>query len=173
MVLGRRGGGGIHIPIIGLYLTPTAIILIVLVLVSVFILPLTPTLRVAFTIRTTNSQPTLTIIDQAYAKVSLFATSSATKGNITLSYLAGSQGTYYLTIAILYGGTYSSGAYSGGTVLSQGTFYSLGDGEYQIYVAYFPRFGEQPNIPYLLIFNLYYQNGQVAVNGLFVTIYPT
>ncbi len=169
-----RVGGGIHVPGVGLYLTPTAILFIVVISLTILLLPLSPTLRVTFSIaKSMNGQPTLTIDNSFYSKASFFATSGATKGNITLSYVTGSQGPYTLSISILYGGTYSYGAYSGGAVLSSATFYSLGDGQYQIYVAYLPRFGEQPNIPYLLIFNLYYQNGQVAVNGLFVTIYPT
>lgn len=149
-----------------------AIVLILLVVFVFFIVPLSPTLKLAFQIKT-DGTPMLNIIDRTYAKVSLFSIWNATKGNIALSYIAGSQGSYTLTISILYGGTYSYGAYSGGALLSSATFSSLGDGNYQIYVAYLPRFGEQPNIPYLLILNLYYPNGQVAVNGLFVTIYPT
>jgi uncharacterized membrane protein len=89
--LGRRGGRGLHVPVIGLYLTPAAIVIIVLVVLAIFFLPFSPTLRVTFAIKTTNGQAALTIVDQAYAKVSLFATSSTTKGNITLLIALNSQ----------------------------------------------------------------------------------
>jgi len=136
------------------------VVLVLVVLFSFVAFPLSPTLRASFRITTPpQSPPTMEVVDASYSKTPLLAT--ATQGNITVSYLEGTQGYYSLTIVITYGGT----------VLSFGTYSSLGDGLYEMYVAYFPRFGEQPATPYSVTFSLSYSNG-IAIGDLTLPIYP-
>jgi hypothetical protein len=99
------------------------------------------------------------IVEAAYGKTPLLG---SIQGNITVSYLEAKPGYYSLTIVITYGGT----------VLSFGSYSSLGDGLYEMYVVYFPRFGEQSAIPYSIAFSLSYSNG-IAIGDLTLPIYPT
>jgi hypothetical protein len=99
------------------------------------------------------------VVDASYSKTPLLG---STPGNITISYPEGTQGYYSLTIVITYGDD----------VLSSGSYSSLGDGLYQMYVAYFPRLGEQPATPYTVTFSLSYSNG-IAIGYLTLPIYPT
>jgi len=141
------------------------VFLLVLIVAFAFLaLPLSPTLKATFKITRQNSYtaPKIELADATYNKVSLLASTSATKGSITVSYLGATQGSYSLTIVIAYGGN----------VLSSGSYSSLGDGLYQMYVAYLPRFGEQASTPYFVTFNLFYSDGTPATN-LTITIYPT
>jgi hypothetical protein len=157
-------GGGFQMPQMGAAIALPLIFLVLLVSFTVLLLPISPTLRVTFKIATPNQYlaPTIEIVDATYNKASLFATASATKGNITLSYLGVKQGSYMLYVAVSYGGT----------MLSNEMFKPLGDGTYQIYVAYLPRLGEQASTPYVVAFQLFYSNGQPATTSQ-ITIYPT
>ena len=141
----------------------TIALLVVLVLVvslSFVAFPISPTLKASFRITTPpQSPPTMEIVDSSYSKTSLLG---STQGNITISYPEGTQGYYSLTIVITYGDN----------VLSSGSYSSLGDGLYQMYVVYFPRFGEQPATPYSITFSLSYSNG-IAIGYLTLPIYPT
>jgi hypothetical protein len=148
-------------PAMGAGIILPAFILIAIISFSILVLPITPTLTAAFKIDS-RASPTFEVTEKAYNKVSLFASTSMTKGDITLSYLAGTVGTYSLFVAISYGGD----------TLSTVLFESLGDGLYQISVAYLPRLGEQPSIPYLVSFTLLAQNGQ-KIMDVVVTVYPT
>ncbi len=138
-------------------------LLVVLVLVISFsfvAFPLSPTLKAGFRITTPpQSPPTMEVVEATYGKTSLLG---STQGNITVSYLEATPGYYSLTIVITYGGT----------VLSFGSYSSLGDGLYEMYVVYFPRFGEQSATPYSVTFSLSYSNG-IAIGDLTLPIYPT
>ncbi|HYW01083.1 MAG TPA: hypothetical protein VE862_06405 [Candidatus Acidoferrum sp.] len=152
-------------PRVGMPSLRTLALLVVLVLVVLFsfvAFPLSPTLRASFRITTPpQSPPTMEIVDASYSKTSLLTSASSNLGNITVSYLQGTQGYYSLTIVITYGGT----------VLSSGSYSSLGDGLYEMSVAYFPRTGEQTATPYSVTFSLSYSNG-IAIGDLTLPIYP-
>jgi len=136
------------------------VVLVLVVLFSFVAFPLNPTLRASFRITTPpQSPPTMEIVDASYSKTSLLT--SANLGNITVSYLQGTQGYYSLTIVITYAGT----------VLSSGSYSTLGDGLYEMSVAYFPRTGEQAATPYSVAFSLSYSNG-IAIGDLTLPIYP-
>ena len=138
-------------------------VLVLVILFSFAAFPLSPTLRASFRITTPpQSPPTMEVVEATYSKTPLLATADSTQGNITVSYLEGTPGYYSLTIIITYGGT----------VLSFGSYSSLGDGLYEMYVVYFPRFGEQPATPYSVTFSLSYSNG-IAIGDLTLPIYPT
>ena len=107
------------------------ILLIFLVSFSFLALPLAPTLKVTFKITSQIYPPAVQVTEAIYNKVSLFATTSTTKGNIILSYLGVTTGSYSLFIAVSYGAT----------TLSTDTFSPLGDGLYQLSVTYLPRWG--------------------------------
>jgi len=141
--------------------TIALLVVIVLVVLSSFVaLPISPTLKASFRITTPpQSPPTMEIVDSSYSKTPLLG---STQGNITISYPEGTQGYYSLTIVITYGDN----------VLSSGSYSSLGDGLYQMYVVYFPRFGEQSATPYSITFSLSYSNG-IAIGYLTLPIYPT
>jgi len=158
----RMPRGGFPMPAMSAAFVLPLILLIFLVSFSFLALPLAPTLKVTFKITSQIYPPAVQVTEAIYNKVSLFATTSTTKGNIILSYLGVTTGSYSLFIAVSYGAT----------TLSTDTFSPLGDGLYQLSVTYLPRWGEQSSTPYIVAFTLFLSNGQPVAN-LQITVYPT
>jgi len=153
--LAHRAGFAVSLPVI----------LFILLLFGTFLLiPLSPMLSVTFKISRSTSYPyapDIEFLASSYSKVSLWSTTSTTKGQISLNYLQAKQGQYDLSILISYGNEQ----------LSAQEFNSLGEGTYQVQVVYLPRTGETPSVPYSLTFILLL-NG-MTITSWTITITPT
>lgn len=142
------------------------ILIVLLALMVVFILPFSPTLSVTFRISSPITYPPqIEVMQGVYSKSSLWSTTKVTKGTIVISYLSGSeisyQASYQLNVTISYQGQ----------LLSTANYVSIRDGLYSMYVVYFPSFGEQTTIPYLIIFTITTQFGYKS--SATVTLYPS
>jgi len=150
--------------VVGPAISLPAILFIILLFGTFLLLPLSPMLNVTFKIARPTTYPytpDIEFLASSYNKVSLWSTTSMTKGQILLNYLQAKQGEYDLSILVSYGNEQ----------LSAQEFKSLGEGTYQIQVVYLPRTGETPSVPYSLTFILL-SNGMTIASWT-ITITPT
>lgn len=138
------------------------LVLIVVVFASASVLPICPTITLAFEVKTQGygQTPTITLTSVLYQKVPFLSYLSSERDKLVLSRVTAQEGEYSLSVTVRYGDAQ----------ISQGGFPTVGNGIYQLRISYFPR-TEDSKTPYQFDLNLASPFGSPPT--LSVDVYPS